>query len=191
MSVTRHTSHVTRHSAHYNIQNIFRRRGLNYYQVTLGLLPYYLPLTDVSFQKLQSLTAKCSVWNKHCSAATRWSKVNLPTLRTEEFEEGRIWLIKVCSYYCGTWLGWPLYQEHCLACHQGSKFLVFCANLAAGELSALSVRVSRYHQTENWRLKSFPAQFGSLLICSFMVSPGQSQHEHTALLYLTGEVSVL
>ena len=39
------------------------------------------------------------------------------------------------------------------------------------------------------RLKSFPAQFGSLLICSFMVGPGQSQHEQAALLYLGLEVS--
>ena len=40
------------------------------------------------------------------------------------------------------------------------------------------------------RLKSFPTQFGSLLICSFMLSPGQSQHDQTALLYLGLEVSV-
>ena len=39
------------------------------------------------------------------------------------------------------------------------------------------------------RLKSFPVQFGSLLICSFMVGPGQSQHEQAALLYLRLEVS--
>ena len=79
----------------------------------------------------------------------------------------------------------PLYQEHCFAWHQGSKFLAFCANLAAGKVDWVT------ECPVIIRLKSFPAQFGSLLICSFMASPGQSQHDHTALLYLRGEVSVL
>ena len=42
------------------------------------------------------------------------------------------------------------------------------------------------------RLKSFPAQFASLLIpLLFMAGPGQFQHEQTALLYLGVEVSGL